>query len=109
MEDRTISSREREVAYEVANRAMISGWENAIIWAAREFDVPTMDIRVILNKASDYNQKADPSGRIPELDDWLNQKRGRSDRSRQSKMHLLSPGLRAYMEAKRLKKESFKN
>ena len=101
MEDKTISDREREVANEVAKDAMIMGWDKAIERAAREFSVSTLEIKVILNKASDYNAKADPSGRIAELDDWERQKRGRSDRSQSSKLHLLSPGLKAYMESKK--------
>lgn len=102
MLDQTISDREREVAYEVAKNASVSGWDKAILNASREFSVSTLEIKVILNKAADYNEKADPSGRIPELADWLNEKRGRSERSQSSKLHLLSPGLRAYMENKKI-------
>lgn len=106
MEDRTISDREREVAYEVAKNAMVMGWDKAILNAAREFSVTTLEVKIILNKAAEYNSKADPSGRIPELEDWLNEKRGRSERSQSSKLHLLSPGLRAYMEARASKNAS---
>jgi len=101
MDDSTISSREREVANEVAKNAMISGWDKAIENASREFSVSTLEIKVILNKAAEYNKKADPSGRIHELEDWLKEKRGRSQRSQSSRLHLLSPGLRAYMESKK--------
>lgn len=59
-----------------------------------------MDIRVILDKAAKYNDVADPSGRIDELDDWMKEKRGRSRQAGGGKLHKLSPGLRAYMEAK---------
>jgi len=99
--DSLLSDKEREVAAEVSARAMMSGWDTAIGWAARQFGVSQMDIRVILDKASRHNDSADPSMRIDELVDWNREKRGRSERSQESRLHRLSPGLRKYMEDKR--------
>jgi hypothetical protein len=80
-----ISDHEREAAKHVADRAQIAGWERAISWAAAEWGVSQMDIRLMLDKAADYNEKADPSGRIHELEDWRreNQERGRLVGARQ--------------------------
>jgi hypothetical protein len=96
-----ISDKEKELAHEVAGRAMVAGWDKAIGWAASQYGVSQLDIKIILDRASEFNLSADPTARIPELDDWLREKRGRSERAQSSKLHLLSPGLRAYMEAKK--------
>jgi len=74
-----ISHAEREMAREVADRAMLVGWERAIGWKASELGVSDLRIRDLLNKAAKYNEKADPAGRIPELEDWEVEKRGRSE------------------------------
>ena len=98
-----LSDREREVAYDVAKNAMVMGWDRAIGVAASQYGVSQMDIRIMLDKASAYNAKADPAGRIAELDDWLKEKRG-TERASSSRTHLLSPGLQAYMEKKKAQK-----
>lgn len=74
-----LTDSERQLAKQVADRAMIAGWEKAISWAAAEYDVGQNRIRQILNQSEEYNKKADPSGRIHELDDY---KREKQDRSR---------------------------
>lgn len=71
----------RELAQECAKTAMISGWDNAIQEHAYKNGIPESRMREILDEAEAYNQKADPAGRIEELRDWKNQKRGRSDLS----------------------------
>ena len=77
-----ISHAERELAAKVADRAMIGGWENAVKWAMREYDIPEYRVEQILDDAFEYNEKADPQGRIPELEDWANLPR--SERARRS-------------------------
>ena len=95
-----LTDAEKEIAYKVANRAMIAGWDRAVGWAAAEYGVSQLEVKALLNKAADFNDTADPSARISELDDWKKEKQGRSERASGSKLHRLSPGLRAYMEAK---------
>lgn len=65
-----ITGAEREVAAEIAHRAMVSGWENAIKWAQREYDLAEHKIKNLLDEALEYNKKADAQGRIHELEDW---------------------------------------
>lgn len=77
--NKTISNPERELASEVARDAMIMGWERSIQKHAVERGILGREVEKILDEALKYNDKADPSGRIPELADWKNQKRGRSD------------------------------
>lgn len=91
---------EREIAAEVARRAMISGWTKAIQDAATEKGIPTMSIEGILNKAAKENPHRDPSSRIDELADWEVQKSRNSELKRNS-LDRLSPGLRAYMLSKK--------
>lgn len=60
---------------------MISGWDKAIQRTAYENDISEQQMRRILDEALKYNEKADPSGRIDELNDWKNEKRGTSSLS----------------------------
>lgn len=76
-----ITSAEREVAKEVADNAMIVGWDKAIQRKAQNLGTNELSIRQVLNKAAEYNDKADPSGRIHELEDWSVEKRERSERA----------------------------
>lgn len=76
-----LSDSERHLAKQVADDAMIMGWNVAIARHARMLGTNDLLIRQLLNKASDYNDKADPGGRIPELDDWKVEKRERSERA----------------------------
>ncbi len=64
--------------------AMVMGWDRAIQKHAYENRVPEDEVRRLLDQASEYNDKADPSGRIEELNDWEIQKRGRSTLARQT-------------------------
>lgn len=79
---KVLSKAEREVAAEIADMAMISGWDNAIKHARRKFDLEDHEVRNLLDDALDYNDKADPQGRIHELEDWAFERKGRSQRAR---------------------------
>ena len=70
---------ERETAAEIAKQAAISGWKTAIEQKGKELEVSIWTLKELLDKVSKYNQKADPAGRIHELNDWENEKRGRSE------------------------------
>ncbi len=70
---------QRELASACAKDAMVMGWDQAIQKHAYENRVPETEVRRLLDEASEYNDKADPSGRIEELNDWEIQKRGRSE------------------------------
>ena len=76
-----ISDREREVVKDITDHAMIAGWDRAISWAARQFGLSQIHISLLLDKALKYNDEADPAGRIPGLDDWQKERRGRSERA----------------------------
>jgi len=93
---------EREIAAEVAHRAMVAGWEKAIQDVGREKGLMSLVVERILDKVAKDQGKRDPSGRIDELGDWLlHRRRERSDLVRGSNsLHKLSPGLRAYMHKK---------
>jgi hypothetical protein len=69
---------QREIAKDCAKDAMVMGWDLAIQKHAYENRIPESELRRLLDQASEYNDKADPSGRIDELNDWDAQKRGRS-------------------------------
>ena len=73
-----LTDSERQLAKQVADRAMIAGWQKAISWAASEYGVGQNRIRQILNQTGKYNDKADPAGRIHELEDWEREKQDRS-------------------------------
>jgi hypothetical protein len=98
------TDQEREIAAEVAQRAMVAGWENAIQTVGKEKGLPGLVIENILNKVSAEQSRRDPSARIDELRDWqLHKQRHNSDLKRNpggNSLHNLSPGLRAYMEKK---------
>lgn len=70
---------QRHVANDCAKDAMVMGWDRAIQKHAYENRISEDEIRRLLDQALDYNDKADPAGRIDELEDWRIQKRGRSD------------------------------
>lgn len=55
------------------------GWERAIQKHAYENGILVREMEKILDEATSYNDKADPSGRIDELNDWKIQKKGRSN------------------------------
>lgn len=76
-----ITDSERELAKKIGKDAMIMGWDHAIRRTGSELGAPELILRNLLNKVAEYNDKADPSGRIPELEDWKVEKRERSDRA----------------------------
>ena len=69
-----ISDQEREFAAEVANFAMMAGWDRAIQTHAKDSGLKEEQVILILNKAADYNDSADPKGRIDALNDWKRHK-----------------------------------
>jgi hypothetical protein len=69
---------QRQLAKECAEQAMICGWDKAIQMSAYENRISEHEMRKILDEALEYNDKADPSGRIHELEDWEREKMGRS-------------------------------
>lgn len=73
-----ISNPERELAAKTVYDAMIMGWDRSIQKHAYEGGVFEHELRLILDKALEYQDKADPSGRIEGLEDWMHEKRGRS-------------------------------
>ena len=100
-----VTDAERELAAETARRAMISGWTKAIEDVSKEKAVTPLALEGILNRVEKNNPNVDPSQRIDELGDWTVQKARNSELKRNS-LHRLSPGLRAYMEAKALKNKN---
>lgn len=98
----TTTDPERELAADVAKRAMISGWTKAIDDVAKERSITQAHVRQILDAVSKENPNRDPSMRIDELADWEAQKMRNSEVKRDSlALDRMSPGLRAYMERKR--------
>ncbi len=73
-----ITNPAREVAQKVTEMAMVAGWDKAIQEHAYQNRVPEDRIREMLDEAYEYQDKADPSGRIEGLQDWQNEKRGNS-------------------------------
>lgn len=73
-----ISNPERELADKCAKSAMICGWKKAIQTTAYENQISEDRMRSLLDEALEYNDKADPSGKIHELEDWERERRGRS-------------------------------
>jgi hypothetical protein len=71
-----LSRFERELAQVIADRAQIVGWDEAINWAAREYNVRPLQMGLMMHVAADYNDQADPSGRIPELQDFQLEEQG---------------------------------
>lgn len=69
---------QREVANAVAKDAMVMGWDRAIQKHAYENRIPEAEVVRLLDAALAYNDKADPPGRIDELEDWKHEKRGSS-------------------------------
>jgi hypothetical protein len=74
-----ISNPGRELAAKVTERAMIAGWDRAIQDSAYENRVSEDRIRQLLDEALEYQDKADPSGRIEGLEDWKVEKQGSSE------------------------------
>ena len=64
------SDQEREFAKEVADYGVMAGWDKALGRFARQSGMSESQIILILNRVSDYNDKADPKGRIDALNDW---------------------------------------
>jgi hypothetical protein len=64
------SDQEREFAKEVADYGVMAGWDKAIQRFARQSGMNERQIILILNTVSEYNQKADPKGRVDALNDW---------------------------------------
>jgi hypothetical protein len=64
------SDQEREFAKEVADYGVMAGWDKAIQRFARQSGMNERQIILILNTVSEYNQKADPKGRVDALADW---------------------------------------
>lgn len=70
-----VSDQEREFAKEVADFGVMAGWDRAIQKYAQDSGLSEEQVILILNKASEYNDKADPKGRIHALEDWERHKR----------------------------------
>jgi hypothetical protein len=62
----------------IAKMAMVAGWDKAIQEHAYQNRVSEDRVREILDEALDYDDKADPSGRIEGIEDWAREKRGNS-------------------------------
>lgn len=73
-----LSDSERQLAKKIADLAMIQGWDNAIRTYVREYGVTEVTLRAMLKRALEYNDSADPNGRIPELEDYKKELQGRS-------------------------------
>lgn len=73
-----ISNPKRQLAKVCTDAAMIMGWDKAIQKTAYENSVSEQEMRQILDDALDYEDKADPSGRIEGLQDWAHERRGSS-------------------------------
>lgn len=73
-----ISNPKRHLAKVCTDAAMLMGWDKAIQKTAYENNISEQEMRQILDDALDYEDKADPSGRIEGLQDWANEKRGSS-------------------------------
>jgi hypothetical protein len=73
-----VSNPSREIANQVTEMAMVAGWDKAIQEHAYQNKVSEDRIREILDEALEYDDKADPSGRIENIQDWQREKRGRS-------------------------------
>lgn len=69
---------QRELADRTAKDAMVMGWPQAIQKHAYENRIPESELEQVLDEVLAYNDKADPSGVIPELEDWKHEKRGTS-------------------------------
>lgn len=79
--DEAVTDAERSLAKSVAQDAMIMGWTRAVQKRSTELGADEIMIRHLLDKVATYNDKADPSGRIHELEDWKVEKRERSERA----------------------------
>lgn len=75
-----ITDQERQLAKKISDLAMIAGWDQAIKSYGADYGISELQIRTLLKKAADYNDKADPSGRIHELEDYKQELRERSVR-----------------------------
>ena len=79
--DQPVTDAERQIAKQIGTDAMVMGWDRAIQRNATSMGAPELVLRNLLNKVAEYNDKADPTGRIPELEDWKVEKRERSERA----------------------------
>ena len=98
-----VTDAERELAAEVARRAMVAGWRKSIDDVGREKGIASMAVEGILNRVSKENPSRDPSARIDELADWEHHKTRNSELKRNA-VDRLSPGLRAYILKKQAEK-----
>lgn len=73
-----IANPSREIAAKVTEMAMVAGWDKAIQEHAYQNRVSEDRIRELLDEALDYDDKADPSGRIEGISDWAREKQGSS-------------------------------
>ena len=75
-----LSEPEINLIREVAQDAMILGWNQSIEQKAREWGVNDLQIRQLLDEGVKHNDEADPSARIEELADWKVEKQTNSRR-----------------------------
>jgi hypothetical protein len=78
IETEVITNPKRQLAKTCTDQAMIMGWDKAIQKTAYENSIAESEMRQILDDALDYEDKADPSGRIEGIEDWAKEKRGSS-------------------------------
>jgi hypothetical protein len=71
-----LSHFERELAEQIANRAQIVGWDKAVGFFANEYKVKPLTMSLLLDSVAEYNDKADPSGRVEELEDYVGERDG---------------------------------
>jgi len=71
-----IANPKRHLAKECTDQAMLTGWDRAIQKTAYESNISEQEMRDILDQALEYENKADPAGRIEGLQDWQHEKRG---------------------------------
>lgn len=78
IETEVITHPKRVLAKTCTDQAMIVGWDKAIQKTAYENGISEQQMREILDDALEYEDKADPAGRIDGLQDWAQEKRGSS-------------------------------
>lgn len=73
-----LANPKRHLAKKCTDQAMLVGWDRAVQKTAYENNISEQEMRTILDDALDYEDKADPSGRIEGLQDWKHEKKGLS-------------------------------
>lgn len=68
------TDQEREFVKEVADFGVMAGWDRSIQKHAQDSGLSEEQIILMLNRVADYNDKADPKGRIDALEDWKRHK-----------------------------------